>query len=265
MKVLVSAVLEEGEGYESHAWRKQVTLPKGWLSSPCERLKAFVVKSYNQAHPDQVDIDAEAWKLCCETGDLSEVLGDEDLISEVLLASDELVLRHGAAPARSSGTLRGRATAAAPDQACRAAVLVPLESEVLEALRKAVENDDAMSFRAAVDSAGLQTPQEVPISERELKDDAGLVVGMEWLGLGGCFAWDTDAGQGELPANKCSLAEYAEKKRAMNILRVIELADRCAIRLGSPGEDRNVSDVEASAGNFAGMAYEMQRQMAAQR
>ena len=25
---------------------------------------------------------AEAWKLCCETGDLSEVLGDEDLISE---------------------------------------------------------------------------------------------------------------------------------------------------------------------------------------
>ena len=58
----------------------QVTLPKGWLSSPCERLKLFVVKSYNQAlkhwelaelgglafwdcsnqaHPEQPDIDAE--------------------------------------------------------------------------------------------------------------------------------------------------------------------------------------------------------------
>ena len=84
-------------GYSSHVWRKQagsdrprhgtghsatmlqVTLPKGWLASPCERLKLFVVKSYNQvrlcghrkvcdliaecfrkAHPSQPDIDAEA-------------------------------------------------------------------------------------------------------------------------------------------------------------------------------------------------------------
>ena len=29
---------------------------------------------------------------------------------------------------------------------------------------------------------------------------------------------------------------------------------RVSVAEGSPGEDRNVSDVEASAGNFAGMA-----------
>mmetsp|Transcript_2966 Transcript_2966/g.5136 ORF Transcript_2966/g.5136 Transcript_2966/m.5136 type:complete len:266 (+) Transcript_2966:134-931(+) len=262
MKVLVSMASREDDGYVSHTWRKQVTLPKGWLASPCERLKSYVVKHYNQAHPGEPDIDPEAWTLCCETGDLSEPLGNDDLISEVILASDQVVLRPGVSPARSSVKLRGRATAEAEDQACRAAVLVPLDVDVLDALRKSVEVDDAKSFRGAVDRAGLQTPQEVPIAEQELKDDAGLSVGMEWHGLGGCFAWDTEAGRGELPANKCSLAQYAERKRAMNILRVIELADQCAIRLGSPGEDRTISDIEASAQNFAGMAEEMHRQMA---
>eukprot|EP00931_Biecheleriopsis_adriatica_P060382 TRINITY_DN36264_c0_g1_i1.p1 TRINITY_DN36264_c0_g1~~TRINITY_DN36264_c0_g1_i1.p1 ORF type:complete len:268 (+),score=84.86 TRINITY_DN36264_c0_g1_i1:60-863(+) len=262
MKVIVSSVSDDG----GEPWRKQVTLPKAWLSSPCERLRHFVIKSYNQAHSQNADLDPDAWHLCCETDGLQEAIGDEDLISEVVLASDELVLRPGPGPARSSKGLRGRAVTAAPDQAARAAALVPLEMEVLEALRHAVEADDGEAFKKAVEQAGLETPHEVPIAEKELKDDSGVSLGIEYYGLPGRFGWDTNAeGQGEEASNRCSLAEFAERKKAMSILRVIELADRCGIRISGTGEGRDAEEIAASAQSVSGMVSEMQRQMEASR
>lgn len=262
MKVIVSFVSNDG----GEPWRKQVTLPKAWLSSPCERLKNFVIKSYNQAHPQQTDLDPDSWHLHCETDGLQEALGDEDLISEVVLASDELALRPGPSIARASRGLRERASSAAPDQAARAAVLVPLELEVLEALRRSVEADDVTAFKKAVEEAGLETPHQVPIAEKELKDDSGASLGIEYYGLPGRFGWDTNAeGQGEEASNRCSLAEFAERKRAMSILRVIELADRCGIRISGTGEGRDAEEIAASAQGVSGMVGERERQMEASR
>ncbi|CAE8721454.1 unnamed protein product, partial [Polarella glacialis] len=184
-------------GADDDKWRKQVTLPKAWLQGPCEKLIGFVIKSYNQAHSERPDLDPDEWHLRCEMGDLREALGSEDLICEVVLSSDELVLRPGAAPARGAATLRGRAAAAAPQEAARAAVLVPLEMDVLQALRKSVEADDSEAFQKAVEIANLGTPQEVPMAEKELKDDRDVSLGIEYYGLAGRFGWDTNAeGQG---------------------------------------------------------------------
>lgn len=263
MKVFVSRPTDvEGE---APRWRKQVTLPKAWLASPTERLKNFVVKSYNEAHSADQPLDPEEWHLVCEEGGFSEPLGGQDIISEVVLTKDELVLRPGSARAHGGEALRRRADAGAPLEAAMAAVLVNVEMEVLEALRTAVDADSCKDLKEAVERAGLGSPHEVPMAEVELQDSLGNRLGTEWHGLGGRFGWDlAESGPGEAPENRCSLAQYAEQRKASSVRALVELADRCGIRIAGEGGCRSTEEIEASARSVAGMVSELPGRMEGQ-
>merc|ERR1719386_201401 len=92
MKIYVQ--FKEGDDPTAH-WRQQVTLPKKWLTSNCDRLKVFLTSSYNKAHPESPQLLSEEWHLCNEGEGRCEPLGSENLIQDMMGEFDDVFLRPG--------------------------------------------------------------------------------------------------------------------------------------------------------------------------
>mmetsp|Transcript_1017 Transcript_1017/g.2597 ORF Transcript_1017/g.2597 Transcript_1017/m.2597 type:complete len:273 (+) Transcript_1017:46-864(+) len=263
MKIYVQ--FHEGDDVEAH-WRQQVTLPKKWLSSPCARLKTYLAENYNKARPDSPQLDADDMHLSNEAKGENpkrcEALGDENIISDVVGAYDEIFLRPGA---RKDCTAWRRSDVK-PAEAAVMPLLVPIEYEALQALRSAVEEDDTEKLQAAVEEANLTSPHELLMAETDVRDpdDPKRVVGSEWHGLGGRFAWDSELeGRGEDPGAKVTLTEYARRRGAARVLKLIEVADHCGAPILSGGRTRKTDDIEASANTVADKMGEMHTQLKA--
>lgn len=250
---------KEGQDTSAH-WRKQVTLPKKWLKSPCDRLKQFLLDNYNKAFGESADLRPDEWHLTNESdGCNCASLGSEDVISEVVSPFDQIFLRPGASIERSGWRREG----ARPQRIDPAQVIVPVDYGSLLALRAAVDADDTEALKAAVEKANISSPHELLMAEADVKDGDGRAVGTEWHSVGGRFAWDTEAeGRGEDADAKVTLTQYAQRRGADRVLKLIDIADHC----GAPilgARCRTEEDIKASAGSVADQMGEMSAQLRA--
>lgn len=245
------------EGDAETQWRQQVTLPKKWLDSPCERLRGYLVGEYNKARPTSQLIASE-WHLSNEMDGCSEVLGMENMISEVIGDFDQVSLRRGASVARTAW----RRSNVKPAAAAAASVLVPVDFDVLTKLQDAVNADDTVKLKQAVDEGNIASPHEILMAETDVKSSDGRVIGTEWHSMGGRFAWDMEeAGRGEDPAAKLSLTAYARQKGAARVLKLIEIADHCGGPILGSSRGRDTGEIEASAATVAAKMHEMNSQL----
>jgi len=255
----VYAQYKEGQDDAVH-WRKQVTLPKKWLGSPCDRLKRFLIDNYNKAFSEHPPLDPDDWHLTNETEGCCASLGAEDLISEVVSPFDQIFLRPGASIERSGW----RREDARPQEVHPAQVIVPVEHKILLALRAAVDADNTEALKAAVEEANITSPHELLMAEADVLDADGLARGTEWHSVGGRFAWDSELeGRGEDPSAKVTLTEYARRRGADRVLKLIEIADHCGAPILGGGRGRTTEDVAASAGSVAEKMGEMNSQLRA--
>lgn len=257
MKIYVQ--YREGDDTAGH-WRQQVTLPKKWLASPCDRLKIFLTSSYNKAHPDSPQLVSEEWHLCNEGEGWCEPLGSENLISDMLDEYDDVFLR----PGPSDELTAWRRANSKPASIASAAVLVPTEHEDLLALRAAVDADDPDALKDAVERANIASPHEMLMSETDVRDADNRIIGTEWHSVAGRFAWNTDEeGRGEMPGTKMTLAEYARSRKADRVLKLLDIADHCGAPVVGGRRDRSAADIEASAASVADKVGEMNAQLRA--
>eukprot|EP00404_Azadinium_spinosum_P024221 CAMPEP_0180607332 /NCGR_PEP_ID=MMETSP1037_2-20121125/27649_1 /TAXON_ID=632150 /ORGANISM="Azadinium spinosum, Strain 3D9" /LENGTH=278 /DNA_ID=CAMNT_0022626615 /DNA_START=64 /DNA_END=898 /DNA_ORIENTATION=- len=254
MKIFVQ--YKEGDDLEAH-WRQQVTLPKKWLGSPCDRLTRYLVENYNKARPSHTPLLVEAWHLSNESKGRCEALGRENVISEVIGEFDEVFLRPGTGQERTTW----RRAEALPSEATAASVLVPVEFSALVALRKAVDADDTEALQRAVDEANLASPHEMLMAETDIKDADGKILGTEWHGLAGAFAWEKDGDGGSDPSAKVTLTEYARRRGAEKVLKIIEVADHCGAPIMGGARGRLPEDIEASANSVADKMGELNVQL----
>lgn len=255
----IYAQYKEGPDEAAH-WRKQVTLPKKWLSSPCDRLKRFLLEAYNRAFSERPPLDPDGWHLTNETEGCCASLGAEDLISEVVRPFDQIFLRPGASVERSGW----RREDAKPQEIHPSQVIVPVDYAALLALRAAVDADNTEALKAAVEEANVSSPHELLMAEADVKDADDKVIGTEWHSVGGRFAWDSELeGRGEDPSAKVTLTEYARRKGAERVLKLIEIADHCGAPILGGGRSRTAEDVAASADSVADKMEEMDAQLRA--
>lgn len=252
---------KEGQDASAH-WRKQVTLPKKWLTSTSDRLKKFLIDNYNKAFSESPQLRPDEWHLTNESEGCCASLGSEDLISEVISAFDQIFLRPGESIERS-GWHRESARPEKVEKIDPAQVIVPIDYKVLLALRAAVDADNTEALKAAVDQANITSPHELLMAEADVKDADGQVCGTEWHSVGGRFAWDSEIeGRGEDLDSKVTLTQYARRRGADRVLKLIEIADCCgAPILGS--RCRSEEDIKASAGSVADQMGEMGAQLKA--
>jgi len=255
----IYAQYKEGQDGSAH-WRKQVTLPKKWLSSPCDRLKRFLVDNYNQAFSGSTPLSPDEWHLTNESEGCGASLGTEDVISEVISAFDQIFLRPGPSAARSGW----HRTDARPQKIDPAQVIVLVDYKALLALRAAVDADNTEALKAAVEEANVSSPHELLMAEADVKDADGQVRGTEWHSVGGRFAWDSELeGRGEDPSSKVTLTEYARRRGADRVLKLIQISDHCGAPILGGNRVRSAEDIEASAGSVSGKMDEMNAQMKA--
>jgi len=243
----------EGDDPAMH-WKEQVTLPRQWLTSSCDRLKSFLVRAYNEEHPEAPQLQADAVHLCNEGIDRREALGSENLVSEVVGPFSQIFIRAGQSIERTTWRCEDHA----PE------VHVHLDFDSLLALRKAVEADDTEALQRAVEVAGVASPHDLLTAERDVLDQAQRPAGTEWHSVAGRFAWDTDAeGGGADPGAKVSLAGYCHRRCAERCLKLIEVSDHCAAPILGSARRRSPEAIEASANGMAGKMTEMESQMRA--
>mmetsp|Transcript_59911 Transcript_59911/g.110998 ORF Transcript_59911/g.110998 Transcript_59911/m.110998 type:complete len:258 (+) Transcript_59911:62-835(+) len=240
MKIYVQ--YKEGEEDALH-WRQQVTLPKTWMDSPCERLKRFIMDKYNKACREDAPLVYEEWHLSNETDSWQESLGSENLICEVVGEYDNLFLRQGAGV---DCTDWRRSQAKAAPQAT-APVIHPVEYPALQRLRQAIEDDDEGRFKAIIEDIGVSSPHELLIAETDVRDESEKIVGSEWHSVAGRYAWDIDGEYGQDKTQKVSVVEFARNSCAEKVLRLIDLAERMGRPIVSGERERSMAEIQASA------------------
>jgi len=252
---------KEGDDLVAH-WRKQVTLPKKWLTSPSDRLKRYLVENYNKDRAEGiVALEHAAVHLSSNAASGGcKALGSEDILEQVVDRFDTLSLRQGAAEERS-GWQRAEARSC---EVATSQVLVPIDYTVLLALRSAVDSDNTEAVRSAVDEANIASPHDLVMAEADMLDDEGQVCGTEWHTVAGRFAWDSaTCGRGEDPEKKLSLIEYARRQNAGRVLKLIDIAEHCGAPVLGGGRQRTVEDIESSAGSVQGTMGRMNAELRA--
>mmetsp|Transcript_40205 Transcript_40205/g.92424 ORF Transcript_40205/g.92424 Transcript_40205/m.92424 type:complete len:258 (+) Transcript_40205:57-830(+) len=240
MKIYVQ--YKEGEDADLH-WRQQVTLPKTWMDSPCERLKRFIMDKYNKACRVDEPLVYEDWHLSNETDSWKESLGSENLISEVVGEYDNLFVRPGAG---LDCTDWRRAQAQAAPQAV-APVINPIEYPALRRLRQAIESDDEGEFKTLIEDIGVSSPHEILIAETDVRDEREKIIGSEWHSIAGRYAWDIDGEYGQDKSQKVSVLEFARNCSSERVLRLVDLAERMGKPIVSGERGRTMAEIQASA------------------
>jgi len=257
MKIYVQ--YKEGDDPDAH-WRQQVTLPKKWLTSTCDRLKLYLIENYNKARPSSSPLVPEEWHLKNEGDGRCESLGSENLIEDVVGDFDDVFLR----PGSSIEQTKWRRSDTKLARPATMPVLVPIEFEHLMELREAVNTDNPKALKMAVENADIASPHELLMSETDVKDADGRICGTEWHSVGGRFAWDLeDSGRGEDPSAKMTLTEYARRRGADRVLKLISIADHCSTPIVGSSRGRTVDDIEASAATVKDKMGEMNSQLRA--